>query len=74
METLEKTTVYLPTELRRQLGEVARRRHVTQAELIREALRAFLADQGRPVLRSLGAGRSKELTGRSAREWLRENW
>jgi predicted transcriptional regulator len=74
METLEKTTVYLPAETRRQLAEVARRRNVTQAELIREALGAFLASQERPALRSLGAGHSDEITGRSARRWLRENW
>jgi hypothetical protein len=74
METLEKTTVYLPADLRRQLAELARRRQMTQAELIREALRAFLAAQGRPTLRSLGAAKSKEITGRTARQWLRETW
>lgn len=74
MDTLEKTTVYLPAETRRQLSEVARRRNVTQAQLIRDALDAFLASQERPTLRSLGAGRSTEITGRTARQWLRENW
>lgn len=74
METLEKTTVYLPADTRRQLREVARRRNTTQAEVIREALSAFLASQDRPVLRSLGVAHSTEITGRSARSWLRENW
>ena len=74
METLEKTTVYLPAETRRQLTEVARRRHVTQAQLIREALVAFLASEERPALRSLGTGHSDEITGRTARRWLRDNW
>jgi predicted transcriptional regulator len=74
MDTLEKTTVYLPAEIRRQLAEVARRRHVTQANLIREALETFLGAQDRPPWRSLGAGHSHVLTGRTARDWLRENW
>jgi len=74
VETLEKTTVYLPADTRRQLAEVARRRKVTQAELIREALSAFLDSEERPALRSLGAGHSDEITGRTARCWLRENW
>jgi predicted transcriptional regulator len=74
MDTLEKTTVYLPAETRRQLTEVARRRNVPQAQLIREALVAFLASQERPKLRSLGAGHSDEITGHTARRWLQENW
>ena len=74
MDTLEKTTVYLPAETRRQLAEVARRKNVTQAQLIRAALDAFLGSQERPPWRSVGAGHSQTLTGRSARDWLRENW
>jgi predicted transcriptional regulator len=74
MDTLEKTTVYLPAETRRQLAEVARRRNVTQAHLIREALEGFLGSQERPPWRSVGAGHSHALTGRTARDWLQENW
>jgi predicted transcriptional regulator len=74
MESLEKTTVYLPVETRRRLAEVARRRNVTQAKVIREALDAFLIAQARPSLRSLGAGHSDTITGRTARDWLQENW
>jgi predicted transcriptional regulator len=74
VDRLQKTTIYLPVDMHRQLSEVARRRQVSQAELIREAIRAFLAAQGQSRLRSLGAGRSNEITGRTARDWLRENW
>jgi metal-responsive CopG/Arc/MetJ family transcriptional regulator len=74
METLEKTTVYLPADIRRELAEVARRRRVSQAELIREALQNYLAEQERPALRSLGAANSDEITGRTVRAWLRDNW
>jgi predicted nucleic acid-binding protein len=50
METLEKTTVYLPAETRRQLAEVARRRNVTQAELIREGRGAGSGRTGSRVI------------------------
>ena len=37
---MEKTTVYLPEDLKRSLQRVARRRGVSEAELIRESLRS----------------------------------
>jgi Arc/MetJ-type ribon-helix-helix transcriptional regulator len=37
---MRKTTVYLPDEIKRQLGRVAASRGISEAELIREALRA----------------------------------
>lgn len=44
---MERTTLYLPAELQRALKAEARRTGVTQAELVREALRERLA--GRPA-------------------------
>jgi len=41
---MQKTTVYLPDELKRALARVATRRGVSEAELIREALRAITRD------------------------------
>jgi Arc/MetJ-type ribon-helix-helix transcriptional regulator len=43
---VQKTTVYLPDDIRRGLDGAARDTGRSQAELIREALRAYLA--GRP--------------------------
>jgi predicted transcriptional regulator len=74
MDALEKTTIYLPAETRRRLAEIARQRNVPQAQLIRDALHAYLAVQERSTLRSLGAGNSTTITGHTARQWLRENW
>ncbi|HZS93536.1 MAG TPA: ribbon-helix-helix domain-containing protein [Chloroflexota bacterium] len=71
---MEKTTVYLPVDVHRQLQEVARRTGQSQADLLREAMRQYLARHQRPALRSLGAAESSEITGRNARNWLRENW
>lgn len=44
-----KTTVYLPEELKRRLGRLARRRARPEAELIREAIDRFVsAEPARP--------------------------
>jgi Arc/MetJ-type ribon-helix-helix transcriptional regulator len=48
MYGMQKTTVYLPDELKRALARVATRRGVSEAELIREALRAITRDAGPP--------------------------
>jgi Arc/MetJ-type ribon-helix-helix transcriptional regulator len=44
---MRKTTVYLPDELKIRLGRVAASRGVSEAELIREALRA-VTQEARP--------------------------
>jgi Arc/MetJ-type ribon-helix-helix transcriptional regulator len=38
---MQKTTVYIPKEVKRALGQVAAARGVSEAELIREALRTL---------------------------------
>ena len=48
MYGMQKTTVYLPDELKRALGRSASARGVSEAELIREALRAITADAPPP--------------------------
>lgn len=74
MTTMEKTTLYIPADLHRQLEEMARRRQQPQAELIREAIRAYVQNEDHPPLRSLGIARSREITGKTARTWLRDHW
>ena len=74
MTVMEKTTLYLPADLHRQLEETARRKRRSQAELIREAIRTYLENEERPALRSLGVARSQEITGKTAWTWLREHW
>ena len=41
MYGMRKTTVYIPKDVKRALGQVAAARGVSEAELIREALRAL---------------------------------
>jgi predicted transcriptional regulator len=45
---VDKTTVYLPVEIKTALKRVARRRRISEAELIRESIRAAVeADRPR---------------------------
>lgn len=49
-----RTTVYLPDADMRALKAAARRRHQSEAELIREGVRRVLADEAGPVLPDFG--------------------
>ena len=43
---MTKTSVYLPEQLKHELGLVARRRGRSEAELIREAIARLVAEEG----------------------------
>jgi len=49
MYGMERTTVYLTTDLRVALKETARRRRVSEAELIREGIALVTADDASPA-------------------------
>ncbi|HEY3733834.1 MAG TPA: CopG family transcriptional regulator [Streptosporangiaceae bacterium] len=49
-----KTTVYLPDADMQALKAAARRRHQSEAELIREGIRRVLAEEAVPVLPAFG--------------------
>jgi predicted transcriptional regulator len=71
---MEKTTVYLPSHLRRALREAARAEKKAQAVVIRRALEVYLECRERPRLRSVGIGEDKELSGAESEDWLRAEW
>jgi predicted transcriptional regulator len=71
---MEKTTLYLPEDLHRELQEAAIRTSRSQAELIREAIRRYLAAQSRPEMTSLGLGSDSGLRGRDSERWLEREW
>jgi len=56
---MEKTTVYLPVDLKRALEEAARARGVSEAELIREGVRhtTSLARWPKPLIPLFESGR-----------------
>lgn len=71
---MEKTTVYIPEEVQRNLRQMARREGRPQAALVRQALEEYLEKAGRPHLRSVGAGEDKGLTAQDAEAWLEAEW
>lgn len=72
---MDKTTLYLPTELHIALREASRRMGRPQAEIIREALQSYLQEHGnRPMPRSIGIANDPELSGADAEDWYRANF
>lgn len=71
---MTKTTVYLTDEIARALASTARRTGRPQAELIREALDAYLNALPQPRLLSLGLGVDEKVTAADSEDWLRDRW
>jgi hypothetical protein len=71
---MEKTTLYLETDVHRRLQEAAKRQKRPQAQLIREAVVAYLANETRAFPRSVGIGEDGTLAGSEVKDWLRANW
>ncbi len=71
---MEKTTVYLPPEMRRALKDAARMEKKPQADVLRRALEEYLGRQERPQPRSIGIGEDKELSGADSEDWLFDQW
>lgn len=44
IQTMDKTTIYLPTELKAAIKRVARQRGVSEAEVIRDSIREAVGD------------------------------
>jgi predicted transcriptional regulator len=72
--SMDKTTLYLPNELRRALKDAARRSGRAQADLVREALQQYLAKQPRPWPKSIGAGSDGRISAQDSEDWIREHW
>ncbi len=68
---VEKTTLYLPTELQSRLRAAALSSRRPQAELVREALDAYLAERPSPRPRSVGMGADGELGSAAVKRWVR---
>ena len=71
---MEKTTLYLPTELQASLRALARRTGRSQANLIREALETYVAGQERPRPKSIGIAGDGSLDAADAKRWVHERW
>lgn len=71
---VDRTTIYLTPELRRRLRDAARRTGRRQADLIRAAVEAYLAEVPPNRPRSIGAGDDPGLEATAAEAWLRDRW
>ncbi len=71
---MHKTTIYLPDDLRAELEAAARSSGESQADLIRVAIRAYLADRPRALPASVGAYRSGAFAARDDEAVLEAAW
>ena len=72
---MDKTTLYLPSELHFAIREIARRMGRPQAEVMRDALQTFVQEHAdRPMPRSIGMGSDPELSGADSEDWLRAHF
>ncbi len=71
---MEKTTIYLPSELHRALKDAARAEKKPQAEVLRRALEEYLGRQERRLPLSIGLGEDGELSGADSEDWLHDQW
>ena len=73
---MERTTIFLPGDLRRRLADESRRRRKPQAELMREALEGYLNEPlgGRRLPSFVGSASVGEVDARDAKRWLRGEW
>jgi hypothetical protein len=66
-----KTTLYLPEGLQQQIHDIAKQTGRSQADLIREALAAFVGQYERPRPASIGIIDDPNLNGEDSEAWLR---
>jgi predicted transcriptional regulator len=73
---IKKTTVYLTDEIESGLEAISRRKHRPKADLIREALAEYIAEEQPALPRWIGMIKDDDGSLRSDNvdEWLEENW
>lgn len=71
---MEKTTLYLTSTLQAELRDLARRTGRSQAELIREAVAAYVSTAERPWPRSIGIAHSGKVPATEAKARVRALW
>jgi len=69
-----KATIDLPDEMAMKIKACAKQERRTEAELIREAVEAYLSNKKYPLPRILGTASSGKITGEESEDWLYANW
>ncbi|HEV3310184.1 MAG TPA: ribbon-helix-helix protein, CopG family [Chloroflexota bacterium] len=71
---MERTTVYLPRDLRRRLATRARETGRSQADIFRTAVGEYLNQEPEPLPSFFGSISNSDFQAVNTREWLREHW
>lgn len=73
---MDKTTIYLPTDLHESLKELARRTGRPQAALIREAVEAYVVENEAqpPWPKTIGMFPEISVASTEVEDWLEKNW
>ena len=71
---MERTTVYFPASLRKRVADLARQTQKPQAQIFREAVQAYVDQQSRPPMRSIGSATDPTISGAGSEEYLDRNW
>ncbi len=71
---MEKTTLYLPDDLRQELRAAARRTGQSQAAIVRDAVRSFLDARPAALPRSVGAVSDETFDARDDEAYLAHAW
>lgn len=71
---MKKTTIYLPEDLVIEIKTVSKQDRRSEAEVIREALSAYLAQRKRPLPSVFGMGSGGSIRASESEEWLEKNW
>lgn len=71
---MEETTVSIPDDIKRSLKVNAKRLRVTEAQIIREALAAYVAVEPHELPSVFGSESDGTVNSENYQEWLAENW
>lgn len=71
---MEKTTVYIPIEIKLSLKASAKRQGFSEAHVIREALAAYIAAEPRELPSVFGSVEDGTFSAANYETWLEENW
>lgn len=71
---MEKATVYIPTEIKLSIKASAKRQGSSEAQVIREAMAAYVALEPRELPSVFGSIADGTVTSENYEEWLAENW
>lgn len=71
---MEETTVSIPDDIKRSLKVDAKRLRVTEAQIIREALAAYVAVEPRELPSVFRSESDGTVNSENYQEWLAENW